>query len=74
MNPRSKENINDVLRGLNWLADEKENDNARIVAGALNELDYHLYDSPWIHIDFANFCESTEIDQDDLREAMDESL
>jgi len=64
-----KVNINDVLTGLNQLAEEGDI-NAKIVSGALGELDYRMFNIPYTDVNFEDFCESTGIDEDELSEAM----
>ena len=70
-----KVNINRVMKGLAWLElqyNNESSDNAKIALGALNELDYHIYEGKFTDVDFEDFCEAIGVDQDELREAMEE--
>jgi len=60
---------NDILRGLDKLAEEG-NHNAQIAAGALNQLDYRMYEIQQCGVCFEDFCEATKISEDELNEAM----
>ena len=65
-----KVHSNDIIRGLDRLSEEG-NHNAKIAAGALNELDYRMFEIQQCGVCFEDFCEATEIDEDELTEAME---
>jgi|AntAceMinimDraft_9_1070365.scaffolds.fasta_scaffold514272_2 hypothetical protein len=68
-----KVNINHVIKGLEVLEQQYNNessDNASIAVGALNQLDYRMYEIEQIGVDFEDFCEATKISEDELNEAM----
>ena len=68
-----KIDINAVFHGLGWLAEQEDNHNAGIAFNALGALPATLFSSIQpILIDFADFCEGIEVDEDDLTNAMEE--
>ncbi len=64
-----KVDINKIFNSLLWLSKQEGNHNAKIAVNALGELPATIQP---IYLDFADFCEAIEIEEDDLINAMKE--
>ena len=65
--------MDDIVRGAEWLATQEDNKVAKVVYETLANLSWRLFTTEYSTVDFADFCEATGLDEDEMNQAIIDS-